>query len=131
MDKRKILLKIKEKFGFKSDADFARYIGISPQNLSNWYARQSFDENLLLVKFTNINKQWLLTGEGSILNDEINAVNYGSEILKGKELPYVINTEMIPDAAAGYQFMPVAIAASSDKSIFFLIEFQLKMGKCG
>ena len=35
MDKRKILLKIKEKFGFKSDADFARYIGISPQNLSN------------------------------------------------------------------------------------------------
>ena len=47
--------------------EFARILGISPQNLSNWYKRNTFDANLILRKFTNVCEDWLLTGEGEML----------------------------------------------------------------
>lgn len=53
-----------------SNAEFARVLGISPQNLSNWYKRNTFDENLILRKFTNVDERWLLTGEGEMLKSD-------------------------------------------------------------
>lgn len=67
MDKGLILNQIKDKFGIKSNVEFARILGISPQNLSNWYKRNTFDANLILRKFTNVCEDWLLTGEGEML----------------------------------------------------------------
>lgn len=70
MDKSLILNQIKCEFGIKTNAEFARVLGISPQNLSNWYKRNTFDENLILRKFTNVDEHWLLTGEGEMLKSE-------------------------------------------------------------
>lgn len=70
MDKSLILNKIKCEFGIKTNAEFARVLGISPQNLSNWYKRNTFDENLILRKFTNVDEHWLLTGEGEMLKSD-------------------------------------------------------------
>lgn len=72
MDKTLILNKIKSTFNINSNAEFARILGISPQNLSNWYKRGSYDVNLILRKFINVNEAWLLTGEGEMIASTLN-----------------------------------------------------------
>lgn len=67
MDKAEKLNELKSAFNIKTNAEFARLLGISPQNLSNWYSRNTFDENLILRKFTDVNERWLLYGEGEML----------------------------------------------------------------
>lgn len=73
MDKTVILNQIKNTFNIKSNAEFARLLGISPQNLSNWYKRGTYDVNLILRKFTDVNETWLLTGEGEMLKESTEA----------------------------------------------------------
>ena len=66
IDKAVILNELKKHGGFKTEASFAAFLGISPQNLGNWRKRNTFDVNLLLNLFTDVNKSWLLTGEGEM-----------------------------------------------------------------
>lgn len=73
MDKSLILNQIKTTFNIRSNAEFARLLGISPQNLSNWYKRGTYDVNLILRKFTDVNETWLLTGEGEMLKESTEA----------------------------------------------------------
>lgn len=69
MDKTLILNKLKELKKFKSDKDFAEYIGVKQQVLANWKSRGTYNTHLLINKFTDVNPQWLLTGEGDMLLD--------------------------------------------------------------
>ena len=46
-NKSLILNKIKLHYGFKSDAQFARFLGIKPNSLANWYSRNSIDYELV------------------------------------------------------------------------------------
>jgi phage repressor protein C with HTH and peptisase S24 domain len=75
VDKSLILKRIKEYFDIGTDAEFARRLGISSQNLSNWYNRGTYDTYLILHKFTNVNEQWLLTGEGEMIKHAESPVN--------------------------------------------------------
>lgn len=94
MDKSLILNEIKKLHGIKSDAKFADILGISPQNLRNWRTRNTYDPNLLLVRFTNVNAEWLLTGEG--------------EPLKTDTSTAIAKTEHSPQAGVPVgQFVPV------------------------
>ena len=70
MDKSLILKNIKEHFFFKKDVDFAKFLGISSQTLSNWYSRNTFDAQLIYTKCENINSEWLLTGKGEMLKKD-------------------------------------------------------------
>lgn len=72
MDKTLILNKIKEYKNFKSDADFARFLEIPAQNLSKWKARNTYDIEILYTKCTELNPEWLLTGEGNMLKEHNN-----------------------------------------------------------
>ena len=49
------------------DADFARKIGITPQGLSSWKSRNTFDVELLYAKCEHASPAWLLTGRGDML----------------------------------------------------------------
>lgn len=69
MNKTLILNKLKEYKNFKSDKDFAEYIGVKQQVLANWKSRGTYNTRLLINKFTDVNPQWLLTGEGEMLLD--------------------------------------------------------------
>lgn len=64
IDKRAILDRIKEHYSFKGNADLARFLEVSPNTITNWYKRQTFDIDTILSKCTNLDLNWLLTGQG-------------------------------------------------------------------
>ena len=70
IDKSLIFKKLKRFKKFNSEVEFAKYLEISTQNLSAWYKRNTFDENKIVDKFPEINRVWLLTGEGEMLKGE-------------------------------------------------------------
>ncbi len=51
-------------------ADFARKIGISPQGLSTWLARNSFDVDILYSNCESISAEWLLAGHGQMIKQD-------------------------------------------------------------
>ena len=64
-----ILNDLKLHYNFKSNTDFAKFLGIAPQTLSSWYSRCSVDYDLLYAKCVGIDANWLLTGIGPMLRD--------------------------------------------------------------
>lgn len=68
-NKVSILNKLMEYKGFTSKAEFARYLEIKPNVLSNWFSRNTFDEDILKSKFPEVNKIFILTGEGEIISE--------------------------------------------------------------
>ena len=67
MDKSLMLKEIRDALKFTKSKDFAKYLGIKPTVLSNWYTRGSFDNELLYTKCDFLNPHWLLTGKGEML----------------------------------------------------------------
>jgi|SRR5690606_8759266 len=75
-DKTLILNKIKFHYGFKSDAEFARFLGIKANSLSNWYKRNTIDYDLIFSKCEDINIEWLLSENNNPLaNDTVKKNN--------------------------------------------------------
>lgn len=67
-----ILNGLKLHYNFKTNTDFAKFLGIAPQTLGSWYSRCSVDYDLLYAKCVDIDANWLLSGTGSMLrNDKI------------------------------------------------------------
>jgi transcriptional regulator with XRE-family HTH domain len=66
-NKSVILNKIKSHLGYKKEKDFAEFLGISPQHLSLWRRRNSYDLDLLYEKCKIIDANFLLTGEGNMI----------------------------------------------------------------
>lgn len=48
-------------------AQFAKYIGVSPQTISAWLSRNTFDNELLYTHCVDVSAEWLLAGEGPML----------------------------------------------------------------
>ena len=67
VDKKQILRELKAYKKFPSDAAFARFLGITPQGLATWQARNTFDINKIVDKFPEVDEVWLLTGKGEML----------------------------------------------------------------
>ena len=74
-----IISQIKAHYNFKSDAEFARFLGIKPQVLSNWRKRNAIDYELLARVCTEIDANWLITGTGSMLKNKYDALNVVNE----------------------------------------------------
>ena len=65
--RRAMLERIMEYYGMESQADFARRLGISPQNVSSWMARGTYNVELVAVCLPELSGDWLLTGEEPML----------------------------------------------------------------
>ena len=66
-EKGKMLDAIKEHLSMPKNADFARFLGISSQAVSNWYSRNTFDAELIYTKCDFLNPDWILTGREPML----------------------------------------------------------------
>ena len=58
-----ILQSIKDYKGFKTNASLAEHLGVSRATISNWIARGTLDEQLILSKIPEITLRYLRTGE--------------------------------------------------------------------
>jgi hypothetical protein len=70
MDKSLILNRIKDHYNFKSDAEFARFLNITPQTLANWHRRNTFDYDIVYTKCEDIDPDWLFSGKEPMLREE-------------------------------------------------------------
>lgn len=78
-----ILNELRRHKGFSTKAKFADFLGISAQNLGNWYKRKTYDCNLLIVKFTDVNPEWIMTGKGEMLKSN-SRLNEDSDLKNAK-----------------------------------------------
>lgn len=93
MSKKDMILALIEHYSNGNKAQFANLLGISPQGLSTWIKRESFDIELIFSKCEGISADWLLTGKGSMLiqptNKEIKSSNLPQISQKvGEGTPY-------------------------------------------
>ena len=68
-DIKLIFNRIKIAKGFKRDAELARFLQITPQNLSNCIIRNTVDWKNLLSNCVDISVDWLLTGKGEMFRN--------------------------------------------------------------
>ena len=57
-------------FANGNKSQLARILDVTPQAISTWLSRNTFDQELIYAKCENINPDWLLTGRGSMLKSE-------------------------------------------------------------
>ena len=71
MDKKYILNLLIKHYADGNKSRFASMLGVSPQAISTWEKRNTFDIELIYSKCENLNAKWLLTGIGEMfVNDE-------------------------------------------------------------
>lgn len=92
VDKSLILNKIKFHYGFKSDADFARFLEIKPNTLSNWYVRNTMDHERVYTKCEDIDGNFILTGKEPMLKSS-NSVNEPAASYFTDKQPQVITID--------------------------------------
>lgn len=90
MDKTIMLDRIKDYYNFQTDVVFAKFLGITPQVLSNWKGRNSFDAELLYNKCPELNPSWLLCGKEPMITEQELQVNEAkSPYILRKKLTYL------------------------------------------
>lgn len=70
MDKKSMLESIINHYASGNKSQMARILNVSPQAISTWLSRNTFDHELIYSKCENINPHWLLTGRGSMLKTD-------------------------------------------------------------
>lgn len=98
ISKGEMLDAIKTHLNMTKNADFARFLGISSQAVSNWYTRNTFDAELLYTKCDFINPAWLLTGKGSMLKDNLS----GIKTIDEADSSFMPTTSMSPSVGTPY-----------------------------
>lgn len=71
MDKRRMLEELIDHYAEGNKAKFARMLEVSPQTVSTWISRESFDAELIYTKCEGISGDWLLSGEGPMLKKDM------------------------------------------------------------
>lgn len=89
LTKGEMLNAIKAHLNIHKNADFARFLGISSQAVSNWYARNTFDAELIYTKCVFVNADWLLSGRGEMLKATNESIEASNEKKESKEVPLV------------------------------------------
>lgn len=67
MNKKAMILALIQHYSGGNKAQFANLLGISPQGLSTWIKRGTFDNELIFSKCEGLSPEWLLTGKGEML----------------------------------------------------------------
>jgi hypothetical protein len=79
MDKSLVLNSIKDYLKIRYDKEFADFLGVKTTTLAMWYKRNTYDIELIFNKCEFLNPEWLLTGKGSMLREELKPI--GTEVV--------------------------------------------------
>lgn len=113
LDKASVLDRIKSHYGLKGNADLARFLGVAPNTITNWYARKTFDIDVVYTKCVYMDFNWLFNGESYAANDvpmDTPAINrnyqgapyYNVDFIGGFDI--IVNDQTrIPDYFINYQ----------------------------
>lgn len=110
-------------------AQFSKLLGVSPQTISAWIARNTFDSELIYAKCRYINPSWLLTGQGDMLvkNDVQQNIESKREAIPAMEeipsdiAPIPLVTER---AAAGFGNDCFSIQESDVRDYYIIPKFR-------
>jgi len=58
---------------------FAKILGVSPQLINTWIARDTLNYDVVFAKCEYINPLWLLSGEGNMIMDNTSSMNGGDD----------------------------------------------------
>lgn len=72
MNKRDMLENLINYYTDGNKAKFAVMIGITPQLVSNWIKRSTFDAETIYMKCKDVSADWLLSGRGEMIRDKQN-----------------------------------------------------------
>lgn len=64
-----ILNTIMREKGITTDSELAQLMGISPQGISKWRNRNTYNVGLLLLAFPDLSPRWLILGDGPMYAD--------------------------------------------------------------
>lgn len=105
MNKKDMILALIEHYSDGNKAQFANLLGITPQGLSTWIKRETFDIELIFSKCEGLSANWLLTGKGSMI--------------KGNDaaLPKAIHTTNSTDGIPLIPFSAMAGALSDERTV--------------
>lgn len=84
--KKDILNAIIRQYADGNKSRFASMLGITPQAISTWEKRNTFDIELIFTKCENINATWLLTGKGEMLTTDTPSVSVHPQKTSGDPL---------------------------------------------
>lgn len=90
-DKSLILNKIKSHYNFKNDAEFARFLDIKPNTLSNWHVRNTMDFEKVYTKCEDIDGNFILTGKEPMLKSHVQSIKEEPAIYQ--RLPSVVTID--------------------------------------
>lgn len=86
MNKSEILNLLMVYYGFDKKIEFAKFLGVSSQVLSNWKSRNTFDIGLICEKCGEINPEWLISGTGNMLKSNSLSIKLKEN---SKRIPFV------------------------------------------
>lgn len=88
MEKKEILNSLIEHYAEGNKARFAAKLGITPQAVSTWLARNTFDIDKIFANCEDVSAEWLLTGKGEMRQSNI-AVIKKQESIEDKLLSVI------------------------------------------
>lgn len=69
LEKSSVLDRIKQFYGLKGNAELARFLGVAPNTITNWYSRNTFDIDAVYTNCVGMDFNWLLAGEEKNVNE--------------------------------------------------------------
>lgn len=75
MDKVLMLEQLVNHYTEGNKSKFASKLGVKPQTINTWIARNTFDSELIYSKCEGISGDWLLSGEGEMIKSDIHFEN--------------------------------------------------------
>lgn len=119
MSKADMILALIEHYSNGNKAQFASRLGITPQGLSTWIKRNTFDAELIFSKCEGLSAQWLLTGEGELFENNYQTKN---EKKMGKDEEMSIRPALTPHE--GIPLIPLSAMAGALKGEQTVLEYE-------